>query len=190
MKKIKDFFKGIQGKFYAWLDRDLVEAASRFLGSTGSPLGSPATFGVLNPMSVAVFEAGLIIGEKSLKSKVFGQRVFWYGDLNLTFSMDNLVGLSRMAGDTITVMDPYQQVVATIRSVGDENEIKVRYAGVELDDDGRYCWTKAAALVRNKDKAKSILDQRGWLPGHLIEFYGLKKPRKSKGKKKRAKKRA
>lgn len=188
MNKIKKFFQKLTEKLYERLDRKLVAHAAGFLGSRGRNMGSELTFTVLNPLKVSVFGAGLVIGEKSLSAKLLGQRVFWYGDLNLTDEMDNLVGLSRIAGDTIYVLSAQKTTICSIRSVGDDNKIEFKTGGVEMDLDGRYVVKKDIARDLNRSLAQSILNDRGWLPTNLIDFYGLKAPKPVRIVKRRAQK--
>ena len=183
LEKLKKLYAKLVEKFYDRLDRDLIASSKDFLGGHGRVVGHEPTFEVLNPTQVVIFGAGLVVGEKSWKSKLFGKRVIWFGDLNLSQDLDNLVGLSRLAGDTLYVLNRNHGDVCSVRSVGNDNVIKLDSPGVEQDLDGRYSYTAEEARTRNLAGAKAILEQSGWLPLHLLEFYGLSAPKAAKRRK-------
>jgi hypothetical protein len=180
-------YRAVVGFIYRMLDRKTVAAARDLLGPSRI-MGDDtlASQRALNPRQVIIGGSGILVGERGVRMKLFGRRIIWFGDLDLTSYMDNLVALSRLAGDTLYILNEKRQTIAKIRSVGDENEIKVFPPGIALDANGRYLYSSNVAAFMNRAEAKRLLEQRGWLPANLVEFYGLKPTKKRSRAKSRA----
>jgi hypothetical protein len=194
-RSLRILLRDLQGIWYRhpweFVPSKYSEMARERLGHPGRMIsGSKSRFHVFKPWNIPVFNSNLIIGKRKA----------WYGDLDLTESMDELVAIARETGQTVSVLREsdgrfeferkprLDKFVVRIVSKGDVNTIDWdEYHRDKVDiklDGGKYRYTDESAISSKSMAAAYYLDS---LTPELRKLYGIK--RKKKGKKD-AKKRA